>query len=175
MTKTSRHSTVILDRAILFVFAIAVWALLAHEVGPQVLTGPLDTTEYLAHLFLDPDFLGSIWETAKAFILALLVAWASGIIIGIALGAHRLSGEVAEPILVALYSIPKITLYPVILLLFGLSLSARVAFGAIHGVIPVVLFTMAAVSGIRPIYFRAAKALQLGPIATAWHIIVPAS
>jgi len=44
---------------------------------------------------LDPDFLGSIWETAKAFFLALLIAWSSGVVIGIVLGAHRLTGEVA--------------------------------------------------------------------------------
>src|SRR3954452_20602224 len=70
------------------------------------------------------------------------------------------------------YSIPKITLYPVILLFFGLGLSARVAFGAIHGFVPVVLFTMAAVRGVRPIYFRTAQSLRLGPIATAWYIIL---
>ena len=86
-----------------------------------------------------------------------------------------MSGEVAEPILTAFYSIPKITLYPVILLLFGLSLSARVAFGAIHGVVPVVLFTMAAVRGVRPIYFRVAQSMRLRPIEMAWHIVVPAS
>jgi hypothetical protein len=34
----------------------------------------------------DPDFLGSIWETAKAFFLALLIAWSSGVVIGIVLG-----------------------------------------------------------------------------------------
>ena len=73
------------------------------------------------------------------------------------LGAHRLSGEVAEPILVALYSIPKITLYPVILLLFGLGISAKIAFGVIHGIIPVILFTMNAVRNIREVYLRAAQ------------------
>ncbi len=82
-----------------------------------------------------------------------------------------MTGEVAEAILTALYSIPKITLYPVILLFFGLGLSARVAFGAIHVFVPVVLFTMAAVRGVRPIYFRTAQALRLGPAATAWRVI----
>ena len=48
-----------------------------------------------------------------------MIALLGGLVIGLMLGAHRLSGDVAEPILVALYSIPKITLYPVILLLFG--------------------------------------------------------
>ena len=72
--------------------------------------------------------------------------------IGLALGAHRLAGEVTEPILAALYSIPKITLYPVILLLFGLGISAKIAFGVIHGIIPVILFTMNAVRNIRAVY-----------------------
>jgi NitT/TauT family transport system permease protein len=175
MINKARNFTVVFDRSILVIAAIAAWAVIARLVGSQVLTGPLETTRYLGNLFLDPDFLGSIWETAKAFFLALLIAWSSGVVIGIVLGAHRLTGEVAEPILAALYSIPKITLYPVILLMFGLSLSARVAFGAIHGVIPVALFTMAAVRGIRPIYFRAAKSLNLGLFGMASHIILPAS
>ena len=46
------------------------------------------------------------------------------------------NGRAMEPMLVALYSIPKITLYPIILLVFGLGMSAKVAFGAIHGIIP---------------------------------------
>ncbi len=33
---------------------------------------------------------------------------------------RRFAGEVAEPILSSLYTIPKVTLYPVMLLVFGL-------------------------------------------------------
>ena len=163
-----------LDTAILMACAALGWAVAARFVGPQVLTGPVETLAYLVRLLSDGDFLKSAWETTRAFLLALVIAWSSGLIIGTLLGAHRMTGEVAEPILTALYSIPKITLYPVILLFFGLGLSARVAFGAIHGFVPVVLFTMAAVRGVRPIYFRTAQSLRLGPIATAWYIILPA-
>ena len=56
--------------------------------------------------------------------------------------------------LVALYSIPKITLYPILLLAFGLGMSAKVAFGAIHGIIPVALFTLNAVRNIKPILLK---------------------
>ena len=37
---------------------------------------------------------------------------------------------------------PKITLYPILLLVFGLGMPAKVAFGVIHGVIPIALFTI---------------------------------
>jgi len=78
-------------------------------------------------------------------------------------------------VLVALYSIPKITLYPVILLLFGLGISAKIAFGVIHGIIPVILFTMNAVRNMRPVYLRAARAMRLSAVQTAATIIVPAA
>jgi len=53
----------------------------------------------------------------------------AGITAGLALGFHRFSGLVAEPILTALYTLPKVTLYPLVLLVFGLGISAKVAFG----------------------------------------------
>ena len=62
--------------------------------------------------------------------------------------------------LVALYSIPKITLYPILLLAFGLGMSAKVAFGAIHGIIPVALFTINAVRNIKPILIKTGRVLQ---------------
>ena len=171
-----RHSfSAMLDTAILVFCGALAWWGCAAMAGPHVLTGPIDTFRNLGHITSDPEFLANAWETLRAFLLALVIAWASGLLIGIVIGAHRLTGKVVEPILTGFYSIPKITLYPIILLLFGLSLSARVAFGAIHGIVPVALFTMAAVRDVRPIYFRAARSLRLTPAALVWHIIVPAS
>ena len=56
--------------------------------------------------------------------------------------------------LVAIYSIPKMTLYPILLLMFGLGMSAKIAFGAIHGIIPIALFTINAVRNVRPILIK---------------------
>jgi len=107
--------------------------------------------------------------------LAMVISLVAGLAIGLVLGAHRLSSEVSEPILTALYSIPKITLYPIILLLFGLGISARIAFGVIHGIIPVILFTMNAVRNIRAVFLRSARAMRLTPMQTALTIVVPAT
>ena len=94
---------------------------------------------------------------------------ALGLLIGFALGLHRLSGDAMEPMLVALYSIPKITLYPIILLAFGVGISAKIAFGAIHGIIPVALFTLGAIRTIKPIL------IKLSPTAMVRTILFPAA
>ena len=165
-----------LQDAILVVLGIlVVWQGLHWLAGDVAVSSPWATVSRLVELLLDPSFWPNVWETLYAFGLALIYALLGGLIIGVTLGGHRLSGEVAEPILVALYSIPKITLYPVILLLFGLGMSAKVAFGTIHGIIPVIIFTMNAVRNVAPVYLRTARALRMGPLSTGWRVLLPAT
>jgi NitT/TauT family transport system permease protein len=80
-----------------------------------------------------------------------------------------------EPMLVALYSIPKITLYPIILLAFGVGISAKIAFGAIHGIIPVALFTLSAIRTIKPILIKTGRVLKLNPTVMVRAILFPAA
>jgi NitT/TauT family transport system permease protein len=151
------------------------WQVLHQLAGDSAITAPAPTLAHLWTMVGQPRFGPHLRETGLAFAQALLIACAGGVGLGVILGGHRLSGEVAEPLLVGLYSIPKITLYPVILLLFGLGMSAKVAFGALHGIIPIVLFTMSAVRNVNRVYLRAGRAMHLTPLQTAWHILVPAT
>ena len=170
-----RGATTRLDLALLVIGLVVLWQAGSVVLGREALPSPLATASKLTAIMSDDDFPRHAWETARAFLTALAIALAAGLVVGLALGASRLSGEVAEPVLVALYSIPKITLYPVILLLFGLGISAKIAFGVIHGIIPVILFTMNAVRNMRPVYLRAARAMRLSAMQTAATIIVPAA
>ncbi len=160
---------------LLTVTLLVAWQLLHHWAGDTALTAPLPTHEHLWTMIGQKRFVPHVTETGLAFLQALAISWIGGVGIGVLLGGHKLSGEVAEPILVGLYSLPKITLYPVILLLFGLGMSAKVAFGALHGIIPVVLFTMSAVRNVNRTYLRAGRSMRLTPAQMAWHILIPAT
>ena len=164
-----------LDTVLLIVGLVALWQIGTLLLGREALPSPMATVGKLSGIMADEDFPRHAWETARAFLTALVISLVAGLAIGLALGAHRLSGEVTEPILAALYSIPKITLYPIILLLFGLGISAKIAFGVIHGIIPVILFTMNAVRNIRVVYLRSARAMRLTLAQTAFTIVVPAA
>jgi NitT/TauT family transport system permease protein len=164
-----------LDKLLLLGALLVLWQLLSMLTGPEVLSNPVATVRRLARLMADPSFAGHVRETASAFAMALVISLAGGLGIGTLLGAHRLSGEVSEPLLVGLYSIPKITLYPVVLLLFGLGMSAKVAFGALHGIIPVILFTMGAVRNIPHVYLRAGRSMRLTATQMFTGVLVPAS
>jgi NitT/TauT family transport system permease protein len=164
-----------MDILILVVAVLACWQLLYQFAGEIALTSPWETALTASEMMVTPSFWPHLEETGLAFLQGYAIAALAGLAIGLLLGVHRLSGEVAEPILVALYSIPKITLYPIILLFFGIGMPAKVAFGAIHGVIPVAIFAMNAMRNIKPVYLRTGRALRLGPWALTRTILLPAA
>jgi NitT/TauT family transport system permease protein len=163
------------DAAVLAVLVLALWQG-AHWWGGEVaMTTPLGTLLFTVQTLASAEFWPHALATMKAFAIALVLGATGGILIGVVLGFHRLSGEVAEPILVAIYSIPKVTLYPIILLFFGIGLAAEVAFGALHGIIPVILFTMNAVRNIKPVYVKTARVMRVTGWAMLRHVLLPAT
>lgn len=163
------------DPLILVAVLLLAWQLAYLAVGDVALRSPLTTAGNLATLLGDARFLPHVRETAAAFVQGFAIAALVGLAIGVPLGAGRFAGEVAEPILVALYSIPKVTLYPVILLIFGIGMPAKVAFGAIHGIVPISIFAMNAVRNINPTHLRTARVLRLSAAQVTWKILLPAA
>ena len=171
MTATKR----ITDTLIIIAAILLAWQALHQIVGDIALPAPLSTLSYLVKFVPTARFAESAWATLEAFILALVLSYAIGLSIGVWMGAHRLSGAVGEPILISIYTLPKITLYPVVLLIFGLSLPGRVTFGAMHGVLPVALLTMAAIRNIPPVYLKSARTLRLSRWQTIATVLFPGS
>ena len=163
------------NTVILIVGMLAAWELAYLIVGDVALRSPWQTVAFLGKLMQTDLFWLHLRDTLEAFAVALAIAVILGLLIGFALGLHKVSGDAMEPMLVALYSIPKITLYPIILLFFGLGLSAKIAFGAIHGIIPVALFTLNAVRTIKPILIKTGHVMKLSPTVMVREILFPAA
>ncbi|WP_233838937.1 ABC transporter permease [Paraburkholderia sp. ZP32-5] len=173
-TSRPRHARRWLDGVVLVIVLLALWQIVSELLGPTVVTTPWRTLLRAVRIVSDVDFPESLRVTSIAFGTAFLISAVGGVVCGLLLGARRLAGEVAEPLMMGFYSIPKVTLYPVVLLACGLGLWAKIVFGVIHGIIPIALFTMNAVRNMPPIYTRAAHTYRLGPAEFARHILLPA-
>jgi NitT/TauT family transport system permease protein len=160
---------------LLLAVLVALWQALFWIVGDVALTSPLATLRYTAKLVTSEDFGMHLFDTLRAFAIAFALSVGIGLLAGFWLGFEKLSGDVLEPMIVTVYAIPKLTLYPILLLAFGLGLSAKVAFGVLHGVIPIILFTLAAVRNTKPILLKTGHVLRLSrPQMVRW-ILFPAA
>jgi NitT/TauT family transport system permease protein len=163
-----------LDAALVIIAALAAWQLLSLAVGVGVLPPPATTANRLATLLGEPRFLTDLASTAIAFGIALAVAMAGGLVLGVAFGGWRLIGQSFEPFMHVVVATPKVTLYPVILLLFGLGDSAKIAFGVLHALPPVAIMTAQAIRTVRPVHRKTALVLRLSAGAYASRVLVPA-
>ena len=153
---------------------LVIWQVVGAWTGGIALSTPLVTAAYLVNLLRTSLFWEHAGATAWAFLLAYLLSAAGGLALGLILGLRRFAGEVAEPVLAGFYTIPKVTLYPVVLLVFGLGIAAKVAFGVMHGLVPMTLFTLGAIRTLPPVLTRSARVLRLTPGQTMRWVLVPA-
>ena len=150
------------------------WQAVFAYAGDVAISSPVRTAAFAVELLGTPSFWGHVGATGLAFAVSLAISAVAGVALGLLLGLRRFAGDVMEPLIAALYTIPKVTLYPVILLLFGLGMSAKVAFGVLHGTVPVVLFTLGAVKNVRPVLLRTAASLRLTRWQTVATVLAPA-
>lgn len=154
---------------------LLLWQAFFLTAGSEALASPAMTAARLWALLGNPSFWGNVAETMHALGLALLISCLGGALLGIAIGSSKAASELLEPMLVTVYAIPKVTLYPVILLFFGIGMAAKVAFGALHGVIPMALVTMNAVRNMNPNFRRSSRAMRLTRMQTLTTVMVPAT
>jgi NitT/TauT family transport system permease protein len=164
-----------LDNVLVLAGLLLIWQAVYLLVGADVVPPPASAIARAVTLLQSESFWKDAANTGKAFALACAIGIVGGACIGFVLGFGRFATEVADPILGTIYSIPKITLYPIILLVFGLTLSAKVAFGVLHGIFPVIISTMAALRNVAPVYRRTARALRLSWSTTIATILAPAA
>jgi NitT/TauT family transport system permease protein len=159
----------------LIALLLLLWQGVFMLAGPDALAPPLQTVVYLGQQLATPEFREHIFATGSAFMIAIIIAILGGLALGLLTGLSQTATETAEPLLLAANSIPKIALYPIVLLIFGIGLPAKVAFGAIHGIIPVAIFTMSACRNIPPVLLKSAAVMRLTRWDRIKSILLPAA
>jgi len=170
----SRRRIRAFDSVVLVVSMLALWQAVGSLTKGVAVSPPLQTSVYLFALLRTWMFWDHAAATLAAFLLAFVLSALFGLPLGLVFGVRRFAGEVAEPILAGFYTIPKVTLYPVVLLIFGLGMSAKVGFGVMHGLVPITLFTLGAVRNLSPVLIRTARVMRLSPGRTMIWILLPA-
>jgi NitT/TauT family transport system permease protein len=162
------------DRAVAFFLALGLWYQLSLSYGTDAVAAPAATFQRLVML-ISTGFIGPHLNfTLSSWVISVLLAGVVGMSLGLLLGLHRTSGLVFEPLIIAVSSLPKVTLYPMVLLICGLGQSSKIAFGFIHGVLPIMLFTLGAAREIPVHYVKTARTLGLNRVATLRRVMLPA-
>lgn len=153
------------------VVALALWAVSYLLIGDTAMAAPWQVGLYLVSIL--PAWTPDILATLRTLGIAFVAAASVGVVTGFAIGLSKYWTKLFTPVVLALYSIPKITLYPIFLIVFGLSETGRVVFSAFHGVFPILILTMEATRKVPEIYLKVARSLDLNFAQIMRHVLIP--
>jgi len=122
-----------------------------------------------------PHFYPNAWITIQEVLGAFAVTAIVGIGLGFAFASSKLIGDAFEPILLVLYAIPMVILFPLFVLILGIGMAPKIVFGITVGIFVVVFNTSAAVRQIDPNFTRLARSLGYGRVMTFFKVILPAT
>ncbi len=158
---------------------VIILLLVIWEIGsrfyddPDFLAPPSQSFMALFPLLADPEvqraLMFMIWELAVGFAMALI----SGLVIGILVGASRLSFRTFFPIILMAYAFPQITVLPLFVLMFGIGTAVKVVFGFTHGFFPIIVNVIAGTQNVNPVLLRSAHSMGASKYQVYRHIIFP--
>lgn len=172
-SRTSRVAAVRLYGVVLLLLvweAVGRSGLILHEVFPpfsEVLGG-------LAGVLADHTTWANALITTEEIATGFAIGSAAGLVLGLGLGAVPYAHRVLQPLLYYFGAIPKIIVYPILILLLGAAQGSKVGIAALSAVFPVAINTSAAARQVRPALIRAAQTLGAGPIQILINVYVPA-
>lgn len=157
------------------VVLLVLWQLASLVIDRSTLPTPRRTLTAFVHGLTDGWLLDGLGATLAVVIVAFVLAALGGLAVGLWLGSSRFWGDVLDAPLLWTNALPKITIFPAFLLVFGLGESSRTAFGAFHGFFPMAILVLNGVRAIPPVYLRSARSLGLTRWETVSRVLVPAA
>ena len=151
---------------------LALWQLLAWLIDYAVI-GPVATVMAIERGWERGWLIPNFASTLKATVIGFAISASLGIVFGYLLGRSRFWAAVFEEPLLWIYSIPKVVLYPILVLILGLGLKSSVAFAILQGIFPPILIICSAVRDIPAVYLKLARMQRLGYWTTFARIVVP--
>ena len=155
----ARHEGALIGTLSLIV-VFAVWEI-AWQLGwisPLFFSGPSAIAVKFVELVRNGKLLIYLSYTGANFLVGFTLAIVAGVPFGILLGWYRRLFFVFDPLVTALYSMPRIALYPLFIIWFGIGSSSKIFIVFLSAVLPIVVNTIAGVRNIDPDLLKAARA-----------------
>ncbi|HWE72090.1 MAG TPA: ABC transporter permease [Stellaceae bacterium] len=122
-----------------------------------------------------PDFYVNAGVTIGEILIAYGLAAVFGVLTGLAVASSKVIGDAFEPILLVLYAVPKIILYPVFVLTIGTGPATKIVFGVFVGIFVIIFNTAAGLRQVEPNYVRLGHSLGFGKANIFFKVELPAA
>lgn len=152
----------------------------AHWINPLIFSSPWDIVQRLAsYLAGESVYSRTIYDHLRVTLEEMAFGYVGGAVLGLALGFFLARSDffsrVFEPFVLAVYSIPKIALAPLIILILGIGVQSKIGVVVMETFFLVFFNTFAGVRGVSEEYIQLARIMGASSSQVTRRIILPAA
>jgi NitT/TauT family transport system permease protein len=159
------------------VVGLAAWEAASRTkvINPLFYPPPSLIIQTLFRMIGDGDLALNLGATLGRVGAGLLSGGSAGLAAGLLLGWSPRLRRIFDPVVSFLYPLPKLALFPLCLIIFGLGDTSRVVLIALAAFFPLLINTLAGVQQINPDYFEIARSYGASPLIEFQRVILPGS
>lgn len=155
---------------VLFLF---VWWLTSLKVPQGLFASPYETLIAAEHMLVEKRLWAALGDSMQVYFTGTLIAAFVGIFIGGMMGSLRVFGRALDIYVYALAATPRVAFIPMIIVLLGLGVSAKVYIVFLGAVMPVIINTYKGVQQADQNLIEMARSTGAGQARIVRHIIIP--
>lgn len=156
--------------------ALIIWELVCRLgwIEPQLLPAPTAIAARLVEQASGIEFWRHFGITLYRLVIGLSVAIILGLALGLAAQLSKIGAAVLDALVRLLAPIPKIALYPALILIMGFENMSKIALVVADALFPVLMATWAAARAVDQKLIWSARAAGTSRAACLWKVTLPA-
>jgi len=136
---------------------------------------PTMVIKTLSEMVISGELFEHLFISLQRIFLGFILGAVPGVLVGMLMGWNRWVRAFLDPLVAALYPIPKLSLLPLILIIFGIGEMSKVIVVALAGFFLVLLTTAHGVMNIDPVLIQAGKNYGAKGTSLFTKVILPAT
>ena len=143
-------------------------------ISPILFPPPSQVVMHFPAMWHD-DLATSVAATLIRYVTALMLGATAGIISGLLIGSSESLRSVVDPFIASIYPVPKIILFPLLIVIFGVSDFSKVIAIALSVFFPTLINSAAGARQISPAHFEVVQSYGGNTWDRFRHVILPGS
>jgi len=124
---------------------LAMWSLAAARLGANIVPTPLETVAAAKAMLANGRLLGAVGDSLGVYLTGFALAVLMAVPLGVVMGGFRILGKTLEVYVFALAATPRVAFIPLIIVLLGLGIEAKIFIVFLGSLMPILLNTYAGV------------------------------
>jgi len=164
-----------LYRFLSLIVLLLLWWWASQSVGANMVPTPLATLEAAQRLLAEGRLVTALGDSLSIYLSGYAVAVLVAIPLGVAMGAFRPLGKTLEVYVYALSATPRVAFIPLIIVLLGLGMEAKVFIVFLGAIMPILINTYAGVMDVDEELVEMARSVGASKGSIFAKIVLPSA